>query len=52
MTRAMRETREEAEMYKYDKVYYFKTRPEMYKYDNVYYFKTQGIYKQQFSSNT
>lgn len=26
MTRAMRETREEAEMYKYDKVYYFKTQ--------------------------
>ena len=24
MTRAMRETREEAEMYKYDKVYYLK----------------------------
>jgi len=35
MTRAMRETREEAEMYKYDKVYYF---------------KTQGIYKQRFSN--
>ena len=35
MTRAMRETREEAEMYKYDKVYYF---------------KTQGIYNLLFSN--